>query len=436
MNWNKKILHLGLGRFHRGHQAIYYQKMKELGDARWGVISMSMRSPDARDQLRAVNLRYPVLELSAQDAKTTWVESIREALNMQQDLKRVLEVFQDKELEIVTLTITEKGYDLDASGKLDLTRAHIAKDLQTPDSPQSAIGLLALGLRHRRLAGQNAVTVISCDNLRDNGHKLRSAVESYLSHLAWNDDLLWVKQEITFPNTMVDRIVPSLLPEKISSLEIENKLPPHSELIGTEKFSQWVIEDCFAQTRPDWDKAGVQFVSKVRPFEEMKLKLLNAAHSYLAYAGLNRGHQFVHEAIEDAELRKNVLELFSEVTPLLEVPEKFNLAVYQNDLIERFGNNKLPHQLKQIAMDGSQKLPQRIFPSLMETEEKNLKNDALVSALKEWIRFAHSQTSLEDPEAKTLKDIFQAENWQAKLWSGKLFSPLSLHNHLRGKILF
>ena len=428
MSFEKRILHLGLGRFHRGHQAVYYQKMKNIGDSRWGVISMTMRSPEARDHLRSVKLRYPVLELSAKQSKTIWIESIQDVLCAHEDFEAVLKAFQNPQLEIITLTVTEKGYDLDGSGKLDFERPGIMRDIDNFNTPHSTIGLISLGLRLRKQLDLDPVTVISCDNIRDNGHKLRDAVIEYTERIGFAEDALWIKQKIKFPNTMVDRIVPSLLPEKISALENEFKLPTGSELIGTESFCQWVIEDNFAQKRPDWEKVGVQFVSEVRPFEEIKLKLLNASHSYLAYAGLLRGYQFVHEAIADLELRRNVMELYREVIPTLMIPEGFDIKAYTRDLISRFENNKLPHQLKQIAMDGSQKLPQRIFSSINAAKDQNLKHETMTMVIKEWINFCEkslqSNAVIEDPEYKFIKDLYDSGDWKMKLIKSRLFEAL------------
>jgi fructuronate reductase len=427
-NWDTRILHLGLGRFHRGHQAVIYQKMSELGDDSWGVVSMSMRSSEARDQMRKVGLRYPVLELSAVGDHTTWVESIREALSLREDFQRVIDVFCLPQLEIITLTITEKGYDLDGHGKLDLNKHHIQRDLSSPSSPSSAIGLLAMGLRTRRLAGLSPLTVISCDNLRGNGQKLKQALIDYTQTLGWNEDQKWLSDHLKFPNTMVDRIVPSLVPDKISELEKSYGLPANSEVIATETFCQWVIEDSFASERPSWEKVGVQFVRDVRPFEEIKLKLLNASHSYLAYAGQNRGFKFVHEAIQDDDLKKNVLKLFEEVTPQLQIPENFDIKNYQSNLILRFKNNKLPHQLKQIAMDGSQKLPQRIFPSLALAFEKKDHHEILLECVREWLTYCHALFAKsfrpDDPESELLYEYFTPVGWKEGLTQTHIFQSL------------
>ena len=403
-----QILHLGLGRFHRGHQAVYYQKA---GDIK--VISSTMRSAEERKKLREVNLRYPVLELSHDSEKLTWIDCIEDALSLKDDLDKLLKVFTDPHTSIVTLTVTEKGYCLDQSGKLDLNHESIQLDLIHPERPMSAIGFIALGLRNRK----SELTIISCDNLRENGKKLEAAVYIFMEKCGV--DTAWFQSNVTFPNTMVDRIVPALLPDKITELEKQFGLS-HSELIATEKFSQWVIEDRFATDRPDWDKVGVQFVSDVRPFEEMKLRLLNASHSYLAYAGLNRGYQFVHEAISDDSLHTHVNNMLKqEVIPLLPIPEGFDVEAYVDQLISRFRNNKLPHQLKQIAMDGSQKMPQRIFSSIAEAKLKNTPHALLLMATDEWMNFLWNsrESKIDDPKAaELLKDIgLGKEQWKSNL---------------------
>ncbi len=409
-----QILHLGLGRFHRGHQAVYYQNSKN-----WKVISSTMRSADERDKLRQVHLRYPVLELSHENEKLTWIDCIQEALSLQDDLDRLLQVFVSPETKIITLTVTEKGYCLNSSGELDLNHEGIKKDIANPLKPQTAIGLLALGLKNRK----DKLTILSCDNLRENGRKLERAVLQYLEKSG--ADTSWSKNNVSFPNTMVDRIVPALLPEKIAELENLHRLN-HSELIATEQFSQWIIEDNFINGRPDWDKVGVEFVSDVRPYEEMKLRLLNASHSYLAYAGLNRRYQFVHEAIADQELFSTIMKMLKrEVIPLLSVPSGFDVSAYVDQLMSRFRNDKLPHQLKQIAMDGSQKMPQRIFSSISEARKQNSSRELLLNATSEWMDFLWNSRDgkIDDPKAsELLKGISSGK----KIWKKDLSQQLGI----------
>lgn len=401
-----KILHLGLGRFHRGHQAVYYQRLAETFGETWDVIALSMRSPGARDELREAGFSYPVLELSANREDVIHVNVIKEALDAQEDFERVLTCFKDPAVQIITLTITEKGYCLKSDGTLDLENPGIKHDLSHPENPQTAIGLLALGLRMRN----TNITVLSCDNLRENGSKLRNALRVFLK-----EDLNFA----SFPNTMVDRIVPSLDPVKAREFSLKYKVPEY--LIATEVFSQWVIEDDFKGERPKLEKVGVEFVKDVRPFEEMKLRLLNASHSYLAYAGTLKGYDFVHEAIADDELRNDVETLMlKEVGPLL----KMDVKEYAHTLLERFKNDKLPHKLRQIAMDGSQKIPQRIIPSLLEAESSRV----LTKAVAAWLSFLWLERNgkIDDPKsAEFLKlPMSTKEEWIQHMLKIEMFKGI------------
>lgn len=409
----RTILHLGLGRFHRGHQAVYYQKA-----GGWRVISSTMRSPDERDKLRAVNLRYPVLELSHDSENLIWIDCIGEALSLHHDLPRLLEVIKDSTTEIVTLTVTEKGYCLNSQGELDFQHKGIVQDLSNPEAPSTAIGFLALGLMKRK----SPLTVISCDNVSENGKKLSAAVLSYMKKLGWDAEGSFSRT--SFPCTMVDRIVPALLPEKIAELEQQHGLK-NSELIATESFSQWVIEDDFKTPRPDWDKVGVEFVKDVRPFEEIKLRVLNASHSYLAYGGLNRGYRFVHETMGDETLRKNVIGMVrDEIDPSLPVPDGHNPETYLNLMIGRFMNFKLPHQLRQIAMDGSLKIPLRILPSIREARQHQLPCPLLLRAVDEWLEFLwnNKDSKIDDPKAQELLSGSEEGKsaWKQRVWESFL----------------
>lgn len=424
MNWDKRILHLGLGRFHRGHQAVYYQRLSRLGES-WGVVSLSMRSPGARDELRGVNCRYPVLELGRDKEEVVLVEPIREALDATQDIEKVLEYFCDPKIELITLTITEKGYCLKSDGTLDRENSGIKHDLTRPSHPQTAIGLLSLGLSLRREKISQGLTILSCDNLRENGVKLKKALYEFSSPELRD----WLEKNVSFPNTMVDRIVPALDPVKESQFEKNYHLSAKSHLIATETFSQWVIEDHFKGARPHLEKVGVEFVKDVRPYEEMKLRLLNASHSYLAYAGILKGHTFVHEAVSDPELKKDIEELMlKEVAPLLQLPPGFDVVRYSQSLLERFTNHKLPHQLRQIAMDGSQKIPQRILPSLFEARKRGTPHEVLTKAIHAWLDFLWSERNqkIDDPmSAEFLKlDKSSKEKWLKGMFNLELFKGL------------
>ncbi|MES2964274.1 MAG: mannitol dehydrogenase family protein [Bdellovibrionota bacterium] len=411
------ILHLGLGRFHRAHQAVYFQRLAdEFNDQRWTITSFSMRTADARDAMIAVDHRYPVVETEKAETKFRWIDRIREVGALGLDRELFLSRMTDPVLEMVTLTITEKGYCLDVDGRLDLNSAEIKSDLASPEEPKSAIGALAHGLIQRfsdSSPSSRRLTILSCDNLRANGDRLQNAVIAYLEKLGRADVVAILKEHVTFPCSMVDRIVPSLSNDARKKFETEIGLV-HPELIATEAFSQWVIEDRFARPRPPLDKVGVDFVKSVRAHEDMKLRLLNAAHSFLAYAGLMRGHSYVHEAAGDPELREWTRRLiFDEAGPLLGTD--IDWKSYGERVMKRFENSKLPHSLRQIAMDGSVKIPQRLLPTIEESIRSHASSPACDMAVASWIAFLHREFGpdgghkVEDPAAQRLKRLWHPE---------------------------
>lgn len=417
--WETRILHLGLGRFHRAHQAVYYQKLAEMGDRRWGVTSFSMRSPEASDQMRAAHYRYPVLELGQGRERLTWIESIRGSGSVNLDRALLQWCFENPTTEIVTLTVTEKGYNRGRGGRYEAS---------------GAVGILGDGLAQRRQAKAGKLSVLSCDNLRGNGQRLAGAVEDYLREAGRGADADWVNDNVTFPSTMVDRIVPALSAEQTSAFELAHKLND-SHLVGTEFFSQWVVEDDFAGTRPPWEKVGVLFVPDVRPYEEIKLRLLNASHSLLAYEGLLRGHRYVHEAVKDPALRLALDRLHQrEVIPLLHAPQ-IDLAGYCRDMLSRFENDRLPHSLQQIAMDGTQKLPQRIFSSIHEAWKKGTPMGTLLSVASAWSEYVWralapgSTVKLEDPLADDLRRLWDPDRAR---WGQNVLGLDFIPDELRG----
>jgi fructuronate reductase len=375
MSWQTSVLHLGLGRFHRAHQAVYFQKLADLGDSRWGVTAFSMRSPGARDELRRLGMRYRVVEWAGTQRDEKQIESVRACGDAGADRPQWEATFCDPATRVVTLTVTEKGYTLDASGLLDERHADIVHDLAHPQAPRSAVGILVRGLALRHRAGASPLSIRSCDNQRDNGGKLSRAGRAFAALAGHHADVVGAS---AFPCTMVDRIVPAGVPGA-----------PADE-IATEHFSQWVVEDAFAGLRPEWERAGVEFVPDVRPYEDMKLRLLNAAHSLMAYHGLLADHRYVHEAVRDPAIRARVLRLWGEVTPLLELPAGHDTTAYCARLLERFDNPKLPHALAQIAADGSVKLPQRLWPTIEEARRRGTPHGETLAAWDAWVEFARA----------------------------------------------
>jgi fructuronate reductase len=288
------------------------------------------------------------------------------------------------ETAIVSLTVTEKGYCHDpASGRLDWTHADIVHDVAEPLRPRSAIGMLVAGLARRR-EGLAPLTVLSCDNLPANGEVLRSLV---IALAARRDEGLarWIEAEVAFPCSMVDRIVPATTAADIA--QIGQALGVHDAApVVCEPFRQWVIEDRFAGPRPAWELAGAELVAEVAPYEEMKLRLLNGSHSAIAYLGCLAGFEHVFEVMAAPDFVTFVRRMMAEVAPTLHVPS--DLAAYQAALIARFANPSLAHRTSQIAMDGSQKLPQRLLATIRDRLCAGAPIDHLCLAVAAWMRYA------------------------------------------------
>lgn len=301
-------------------------------------------------------------EKGAESTELKIIGSMKEALHPEIDgCEGILNAMARPQTAIVSLTVTEKGYCADAaSGQLDLNNPQIKHDLENPTAPKSAIGYIVEALRLRREKGLKAFTVMSCDNVRENGHVAKVAV---LGLAQARDPQLaaWIEENVTFPCTMVDRIVPAATPETLQ--EIADQLGVYDPCaIACEPFRQWVIEDNFVNGRPDWDKVGAQFVADVVPFEMMKLRMLNGSHSFLAYLGYLGGYETIADTMTNPAYRKAAFALMmQEQAPTLSMPEGTDLNAYATLLIERFSNPSLRHRTWQIAMDGSQKLPQRLL---------------------------------------------------------------------------
>ena len=360
-----RIVHLGCGAFHRAHQALYTHHLLESTDSDWGICEVNLMPGNDRvliENLKKQQLLYTVAEKGAESTELKIIGSMKEALHPEIDgCEGILNAMARPQTAIVSLTVTEKGYCADAaSGQLDLNNPLIKHDLENPTAPKSAIGYIVEALRLRREKGLKAFTVMSCDNVRENGHVAKVAV---LGLAQARDPQLaaWIEENVTFPCTMVDRIVPAATPETIQ--EIADQLGVYDPCaIACEPFRQWVIEDNFVNGRPDWDKVGAQFVADVVPFEMMKLRMLNGSHSFLAYLGYLGGYETIADTVTNPAYRKAAFALMmQEQAPTLSMPEGTDLNAYATLLIERFSNPSLRHRTWQIAMDGSQKIPQRLL---------------------------------------------------------------------------
>jgi len=407
------IVHLGLGAFHRAHQAVYTDDVLAR-DPRWGICGVSLRTPRATAGLAAQDGLYAVLTKSREGTAARVIGALREALFLGTDRARLLARFADPAVTVVTLTVTEKGYCHDpATGRLNAAHPEIAHDLAHPDEPTSAPGVLVAGLAARRAAGAGAITVVCCDNLPHNGRVVEGIVAAYarLVDPALAD---WIGAHVAFPSTMVDRIVPATtaadIDEAARLLGIGDAAP-----VVCEPFGQWVIEDRFVAARPAWEAAGAQFVADVAPFETMKLRLLNGSHSTLAYLGFLAGHDFIWQASAAPDLGTLVLrQMAEEIVPTLTAPPGIDLAAYCNDLMTRFRNPALPHRTQQIAMDGSQKIPQRLLNTVRDRLAAGASIAHLTLAVAGWIRYAsgsdeHGQPiAVADPMAPAFAAIAAA----------------------------
>jgi fructuronate reductase len=403
------IVHLGLGAFHRAHQAIITQRALALAPGPWAISGASLRSAAVRDTLRPQDCLYTLIENDGLQEQASVVGVIREALWALKEGETLLARLAAPATRIVTLTVTEKGYcHHPATGDLDLAHPDIQDDLAGEDPPRSALGWLVRGLEKRRAGGAGGLTVLCCDNMASNGRTLGGLARQFAEHL---DPKLaaWIEDQVSFPSSMVDRIVPAATP---ASLDHAAKILGLRDeaAVSAEGFVQWVIEDDFVAGRPCWEAAGAELVRDVRPYQELKLRLLNGAHSAIAYLGAVLGKPFVADVMADPALARFVERLMlEEIAPLTPAPPGYDVEAYARALLRRFENRSLQHRTLQIAMDGSQKIPVRWLPTLREAQRRGLPARHLVTALALWLRFlmgrdeAGRELPLEDPLGARLR---------------------------------
>ncbi len=409
------IVHLGVGAFHRAHQAWYTEAVLNRFGGDWRIIGVSLRRPDMRDKLQPQDGLYSLVTRHGDAAHCQVIGAFSDILVAPEAPEAVIAALAAAATHVVTLTITEKGYGLAAaSGRLDLAHPDIAHDLTGEAAPCSAIGFLSAALARRRQQGLTGLTLLSCDNLSDNGHKLKAALLQF-SAKQDADLAAWIEQHCRFPNTMVDRIVPAVTAEQIaqfrSDFGVDDSAPVFSET-----FSQWVIERNFAGPVPPWDKVGAEFVDDVAPFEALKLRTLNASHSLIAYLGCVTGRETVAEALCHPDIRRAVEGLMrDEAQPSLNLPGDFSIEDYQQALLTRFENTALNHRCAQIAMDGSQKIPQRLVPIIEWQLSHNASIHYASLAIAAWLLFLRGESidTLQDPLKEQLTQLWQGSAEQA-----------------------
>ena len=382
------IVHLGLGAFFRAHGAIYIAEAMERSGGDWGIIGVSLQSPGTRDRLRPQGWAYTALELGPDGEVPQVVTVLRDVLVAPEDPQAVLDAMAAPAVRIVSLTVTEKGYCHEPStGRLNRDHPDIQHDQANP-LPRSAPGFLVRALAARRDAGLAPFTVLCCDNLPENGRVVRGVVLE-LARLIEPALADWIADNAAFPATMVDRIVPATKPEdvdRLAALTGERDAAP----VMHEPFRQWVIEDDFVGGhRPDLATVGAQMVADVTPFEHMKLRMLNGTHSSLAYLGYLAGHETISDTVADPAFTGFVRRLWrDEIIPALTAPPGVDLAEYADALLGRYANPAIRHRTWQIAMDGSQKLPQRILGTIAEGRAAGRPVPGLTLAVAAWMRYA------------------------------------------------
>jgi fructuronate reductase len=388
------IVHIGIGAFHRAHQAVYTDDALNAGDRDWGIIGVSLRSGDVAAQLNPQGGLYTVGTRSAAGNELRLVGAVQRVLVAAEDPQAVIDAIAAPTTHIVSFTVTEKGYLRTPDGSLNLAAA---------SGGASLYRFVAAGLAARQAAGLPGLTLLSCDNLANNGAVLHGLMREYLA--AAQPDLAdWFDRECRCPATMIDRIVPATTDADRAAVEAALGARDDGAVV-TEGFSQWVIEDDFAGPRPRWEAVGAELVADVAPYETAKLRMLNGAHSALAYIGLGRGHEFVHQVIADPAIRPVIETLIGgEAAPTIAAAPGQDLSAYAGALLSRFGNPALHHRLIQIAMDGSQKIPQRWLETLAWHQARGQRCPSLEAAVAAWIAFLRSDHPIDDPLADQLRD--------------------------------
>ncbi|MFN3169700.1 MAG: mannitol dehydrogenase family protein [Hyphomicrobiales bacterium] len=404
------IVHLGIGAFHRAHLAAYVDDGLA-DDPSWGICGVSLRSATTKKALGPQDGLYTLGVQSSDGLSPRILGAVTELLVAPDEPKTLNQRLADPNVRIVSLTVTEKGYCHDpATGRLNADHPDIQHDLTTNGFPKSAIGWLVHGVLSRKAAGVAPFTILSCDNLPSNGATLKQVLADFVAHKA-PADAAWFGATVACPSSMVDRIVPATCDEDREAINqalgLEDAWP-----VMSEPFSQFVVEDHFALGRPTWEKHGVTMASDVEPFERMKLRMLNGSHSTLAYLGYLAGDETVADTMGDPAFKNLIGTMMrEEIMPTLAMPDGVDLLAYRDALLERFSNAALKHRTWQIAMDGSQKLPQRLLSTITDRLADGKPFDRLALGVAAWMRYALGKNEqgapidVRDPMADAFKQI-------------------------------
>ncbi|MBR7652526.1 mannitol dehydrogenase family protein [Brucella oryzae] len=405
-NYGAGIVHLGLGNFARAHLLSYTDSVLAQKGGDWRVTGVSLRGTAVADSLNPQDGRYTLI-IRGPVTEARVIGALDRVLSGPTVGRDAVIAMTSPGCRIVSLTVTEKGYGITSDGRLDRAHPAIAADLANPEEPTSVIGLIVAALSRRMAGGLPPFTVLSCDNLSHNGQKLQNAALAFARETHGEQLSCWIANNVSFPSTMVDRITPASNAET-AKLAMELTGREDRAAVETEPFSQWVIEDKFCAGRPQWECAGVLFVNDVIPYENMKLRMLNGAHSMLAYSGQLSGKNLVRDVMADPDhaalVRRHLAAAASTVMGL-----SIDLDAYAAALAERFSNPSIAHSTAQIAMDGTQKLPQRITIPALEALASGKPYMPFVFALASWLAYLARKGAdghpapLNDPKATALQ---------------------------------
>ena len=386
------MLHLGLGSFHRAHQALFLHQLQQTGDTRWTLAGGNIR-PDMADTIEALITQsgaYTLETITPQGERSyTRITSIQTVVRHDPMLSGLIRLGADAQTRIISFTVTEAGYYLDAKDRLDLNFADLKADIEAVKEGRAGstiYGALAAILKARMQTGAGAVTLLNCDNLRHNGDRSRSGLSQFLELVGDSNLLAWVQAHTSSPNAMVDRITPRPTAAVAERVKAATGVGDAAALMG-ESFIQWVIEDNFIAGRPEWETVGVEMVQSVQAYEEAKIRLLNATHSCIAWAGTLVGYTYIHEGTHDAEIRQFAFDyVTNDVIPVLDTPEKpcpINLAHYRDVVLDRFSNPAIADTNQRVAMDGFSKIPGFMAPTFRErlARDESISSVAMLPAL-------------------------------------------------------
>lgn len=395
-------VHLGLGAFHRAHQAVYTEDAAlARGENNWGIVGVTQRSDRVARQLNPQDGLYGVLTKGKDETSLRVMGIMQEALFPGEQTEAVLNHIAASRTHVVTLTVTEKGYRRRADGGLDVDREDLGADLEQlraelktgqaqNDASQTPIGMLLRGLARRFRDHGAPINVVCCDNLTDNGTVVAQLVAQGAQFVGHEKFSAWIAESVAFPSTMVDRIVPATAESNFTEAEQLSGLVDEGLVVG-EPFAQWVIEDKFSAPRPAWEVVGAQFTDDVAPYEKAKLWILNGSHSTLAYLGALRGHGTISDAIADPVVHETVMKLTGDdVLPQLIAPQGMELNEYRDQVIDRFANPNTGHTTIQVAMDGSQKIPVRLLPTVRANLDAGRIPEAAARAVGAWMGYVRA----------------------------------------------